>query len=29
MVNPSNKKYFVRKALMYDETGVFIIVSGY
>ena len=29
MVNPSNRKYFVRKALMYDETGVFIIVSGY
>ena len=29
MVNPSNKKYFVRKALMYDETGVFIMVSGY
>ena len=29
IVNPNNRKYLVRKALTYDETGVFIMVSGY
>ena len=26
---PNKRKYLVKKAFIYDETGVFIIVSGY